>query len=97
MKNRKLLEYQNCFNEMFLGKGVFSFWKGRVALYAILKTLGVEEDDEVILPGYTCVMDVNPIKYLGAKPVYVDIEPVTFNMNTELHPYHKGSRKCVEQ
>ena len=36
------------------------------------------------MPGYTCVMDVNPIKYLGAKPVYVDIEPNTFNMNVEL-------------
>jgi len=59
----------------------FSFWKARVALYAILKTLGVRQGDEVILPGYTCVMDVNPIKYLGAKPIYVDIEPKTFNMD----------------
>jgi dTDP-4-amino-4,6-dideoxygalactose transaminase len=62
----------------------FSFWKARVALYAILKALDVKQGDEVILPGYTCVMDVNPIKYLGAKPVYVDIEPCTFNMNVEL-------------
>jgi len=62
----------------------FSFWKGRVALYAILKALGVGQGDEVILPGYTCVMDVNPIKYLGAKPVYIDIEPNTFNMNVDL-------------
>ena len=59
----------------------FAFWKGRVALYAILRALGVGEGDEVILPGYTCVMDVNPIKYLGARPVYVDIEPVTYNMD----------------
>lgn len=58
----------------------FAFWKGRVATYAILKALGVGEGDEVILPGYTCVMDVNPVKYLGAQPVYVDIEPVTYNM-----------------
>jgi len=62
----------------------FSFWKGRVALYAILKALEVKAGDEIILPGYTCVMDVNPIKYLGAKPVYVDIEPNTFNMNPAL-------------
>ncbi|MBE3070474.1 MAG: DegT/DnrJ/EryC1/StrS family aminotransferase [Planctomycetes bacterium] len=62
----------------------FAFWKGRVAMYAILKALGVGEADEVILPGYTCVMDVNPIKYLGATPVYVDIEPVTYNMDVRL-------------
>ncbi len=62
----------------------YCFWKGRVALYAMLKAMGIGPGDEVILPGYTCVMDVNPVKYLGAKPVYVDIEPVTFNINVEL-------------
>ena len=62
----------------------FAFWKGRVAMYVILRALGVGEDDEVILPGYTCVMDVNPVKYLGAKSVYVDIEPVTYNMDVGL-------------
>jgi len=62
----------------------FGFWKGRIAMYAILRALGVGEGDEVILPGYTCVMNVNPIKYCGAKPVYVDIEPVTYNMDVSL-------------
>jgi len=69
---------------MFGGCQAFAFWKGRVALYALLKGLGIGKDDEVILPGYTCVMDVNPIMYLGAKPVYVDIEPVTYNLNIDL-------------
>ena len=45
----------------------FSFWKARVALYAILRGLEVGSGDEVILPGYTCVMDVNPIKYVASK------------------------------
>ena len=82
--NNSLSEYQTAFAKWFNASKAFSFWKGRVALYAILKTLGVAENDEVILPGYTCVMDVNPIKYLGAKPVYVDIEPKTFNMNVNI-------------
>ena len=72
------------FAEYFGMNRAFPFWKGRVALYAILKSLDVGEGDEIILPGYTCVMDVNPIKYLGARPVYVDVEPDTFNMNVEL-------------
>lgn len=59
----------------------FAFWKGRVAMYAILRGLGIGEGDEIILPGYTCVMDVNPIKYVGARPVYVDVEPVTYNLD----------------
>jgi dTDP-4-amino-4,6-dideoxygalactose transaminase len=77
-------EYQHKFAD-FLGAGhAFAFWKGRVALYAILKAMEIGNEDEIILPGYTCVMDVNPIKYLGAKPVYVDIEPETFNIDVDL-------------
>ncbi len=53
-------------------------------MYAILRAMGVKEDDEVILPGYTCVMDINPIKYLGARPAYVDIEPNTYNIDANL-------------
>jgi dTDP-4-amino-4,6-dideoxygalactose transaminase len=76
--------YQTAFADWFKVKNAFAFWKGRVAMYAILKALGVKDGDEVILPGYTCVAGVNPIKYLGAKPAYVDIEPNTFNMNPVL-------------
>ena len=60
---------------------VFLFWKGRVGLYAILKALGVSEDDEVIIPAFTCVVVPNAIIYLGAKPVYVDIESSTYNID----------------
>ena len=63
-------------------RNIFLFWKGRVALYAILKAIGVKEDDEVILPAFTCVVAVNPIIYSGAKPVYVDIDPTTYNIDT---------------
>ena len=60
------------------------FWKGRVALYAILKAMGVSEGDEVILPAFTCVVVPNAILYLGAKPVYVDIDPHTYTIDPVL-------------
>jgi dTDP-4-amino-4,6-dideoxygalactose transaminase len=62
-------------------RNISFFWKGRVALYAILKAISVKGGDEVILPAFTCVVAVNPIIYLGAKPVYVDIEPITYNID----------------
>ena len=62
---------------------LFLFWKGRVALYAILKAIGIKEGDEVILPAFTCVVAVNPIIYLGAKPVYVDVDPMTYNIDVK--------------
>jgi perosamine synthetase len=77
-------EYQQKFARFFGTERAFAFWKGRVALYALLRALDVSQGDEVILPGYTCVMNVNPIKYVGARPVYVDIEPDTFNININL-------------
>ena len=60
-------------------QNIFLYWKGRVALYALLKAMNVKEGDEVIIPGYTCVVVPNAIKYLGAKPVYVDIDKETLN------------------
>lgn len=59
----------------------FYFFKGRVAFYAILKAIGIKPGDEIILPGFTCVVVPNAITYLGAKPVYVDIDPKTFNID----------------
>ena len=63
---------------------IFFFFKGRVALYTILKSMGIKEGDEVLLPGFTCVVVPNAILYCGAKPVYVDIDENTFNINPEL-------------
>ena len=75
--------FEKTFAEWLGADRAFAFWKGRVAMYAILKAMGVGEGDEVILPGYTRVVVANPVKYLGATPVYVDIEPATYNIDPE--------------
>jgi perosamine synthetase len=54
------------------------FWKGRVALYAILRTLGIGPGDEVVVPAFTCVAVPNAILYTGATPVYADIDEATY-------------------
>jgi dTDP-4-amino-4,6-dideoxygalactose transaminase len=59
----------------YLGsKNIYFHNKGRASLYAILKAMGVGLGDEVIIPAYTCVVVPNPIIYLGAKPVYIEID-----------------------
>jgi dTDP-4-amino-4,6-dideoxygalactose transaminase len=63
---------------------IFLYWKGRVALYAILKAMDIKEGDEVIVPAFTCVVVPNAILYLKAKPVYVDISADNYNMNIDL-------------
>lgn len=59
----------------------FSFWKGRIALYAILRAMEIGEGDEVILPGYTCVVVPNAIRFVGAEPIYVDIAVDEYNID----------------
>ena len=70
--------------ESFFGTGeAFAFWKGRIGLYAVLKALKVGPGDEVIVPGYTCVMVAGPVVYAGARPVYADIEPDCYGVRAD--------------
>lgn len=62
---------------------IYTFFKGRVALYGILKAMGISSNDEVILPGFTCVVVPNAIMYASAKPVYVDIDRKDYNIDVE--------------
>jgi perosamine synthetase len=61
----------------------FGFWKARVALYAILQALHLKVADEVVVPGYTCVVVPNSVRYVGAKPIYADITPGKFNVDPD--------------
>jgi len=62
---------------------IYTFFKGRVALYAILKAMGISSNDEVIVPGFTCVVVPNAIMYALAKPVYVDIDKKDYNIDVD--------------
>jgi perosamine synthetase len=54
---------------------------GTVALHLALATLGLEDGDEVIIPTFTMIATANAATYLGAKPVLVDSELNTWNMD----------------
>jgi len=56
---------------------------GTTALHLALATLGVKENHEVIIPDLTMIATSNSVRYCGAKPVLVDSEPYTWNMNPE--------------
>ena len=57
------------------------FWKGRVALYAILRALGIGPGDDVVTPGYTCVVVPTAVHFAGARPLFADIDPETYNIS----------------
>ncbi|MDB4871645.1 MAG: DegT/DnrJ/EryC1/StrS aminotransferase [Gemmatimonadales bacterium] len=59
----------------------FDFFRGRVALYALLEVMGVGPGDEVIIQAFTCLAVPAPILAIGAIPVYVDAAPGSLNMD----------------
>jgi len=72
--------------ENYLGenKHIVALSAGTAAIHLALVQLGVGPGDEVICQSFTFSASANPIKYLGADPVFVDSEPETWNMSPEL-------------
>ena len=62
-------------------KKVCALVSGTAAIHLALIQLGVGAGDEVICQSFTFVASANPIKYLGATPVFIDSEKVTWNMD----------------
>ena len=75
------------FEEKFAGyigaKKAVSTQSGTAALHIALYELGIGEGDEVIVPALTFIATINPILYLGATPVIVDVSPKTWNIEAE--------------
>src|SRR5579883_2503873 len=57
---------------------------GTAALHLALRLVGVESGDEVFCSTLTFTATANPIIYLGAKPVFIDSDRTSWNMNPDL-------------
>ncbi len=57
---------------------------GTAALHLALKLIGVEPGDEVFCSTLTFIATASPITYLGAKPVFIDSDRTSWNMNPDL-------------
>jgi dTDP-4-amino-4,6-dideoxygalactose transaminase len=62
------------------GKQVAALSSGTAAIHLALVQLGVTAGDEVICQSFTFCGSANPILYQGATPIFVDSEPVTWNI-----------------
>jgi perosamine synthetase len=56
---------------------------GTVALHLAFAALGIGPGDEVIVPTLTYIASVNAIAYTGARPVFVDSDPIYWNLDAE--------------
>jgi len=65
-------------------KYVVALSAGTAAIHLALIQLGVGSGDDVICQSFTFAATANPIKYVGANPVFIDSEPDTWNMSPTL-------------
>jgi len=76
------------------------------ALHLAIRSLNIGKGDKVIVPTFTFVATANAVKYCGAEPVFVDVDPYTFNISPKeiekkitkktkaIIPVHYGGQSC---
>ncbi|MEM7128351.1 MAG: DegT/DnrJ/EryC1/StrS family aminotransferase [Chloroflexota bacterium] len=79
-----LTAFENEFCNMIGSSNAVALTSGTAAIHLALASIGVGRGDEVIVSDLTFCASVNPIIYLGAKPIFVDSELVSWNMAPEL-------------
>ena len=80
----KTKEFEKMFAKFTGSKYACAITSGTAGLYLGLKALGIKNGDEVIVPDLTFVASPNSIQANGAKPVLADIDPNTFNLDTDI-------------
>jgi perosamine synthetase len=77
----KVREFEQRFAERHQVKHAMAVTSATTALHLALVALEVGPGDEVIVPAFTWVSTANVVLYCGAKVVFVDVDPLTFNLD----------------
>lgn len=76
--------FEQQFAEYVGAKYAVALSSGTAGIHLALLTLGIEAGDEIIVSTLTFAASVNPIIYLGAKPIFIDSESTSWNMDPNL-------------
>ena len=79
----KVRAFEKAFAERHQVKHAIAVTSATTALHLSLVVLDIKEGDEVIVPAFTWVSTANAILYQGAKVIFCDIDPSTFNLDPE--------------
>lgn len=79
----KTVEFERSIAEYVGVQHAVAVNSGTSALHLIVRALGLGPHDEVLVPSFTFAASVNACLYEGATPVFVDIEPETYNLDPD--------------
>jgi perosamine synthetase len=99
-------KFEHSLSEYIGSKYCTTFNSGTSALHALLLTYGIGKGDEVIVPSFTFIATANAPLFVGARPVFADIEEETFGLDPQdvidkitpntraIIPIHYGGCPC---
>ncbi len=79
----KVAEFEKEFSRYIGTEFGIAVSSGTAALHIALLAAGIQEEDEVIIPSFSFIATANSVLYCRAKPVFVDIEDETYNIDPE--------------
>ena len=77
----RITQFEEAFSAYIGVKHSMFVTSGTAALHLSLLSLDIGPGDEVIVPGFTMIASAFSIMYTGAKPVFIDCDPETFNLD----------------
>ncbi len=77
----KVAAFEKAFAERHQVQHALAVTSCTTGLHLALAALGIGPSDEVIVPAFTWVATANVVLYCGATPIFVDVDPVTYNMD----------------
>src|SRR5213078_2253764 len=82
-EGREVAEFEQAFAEYCGVKHAIATSNGTTALHVAILAHEIGAGDEVITVPFTFIASANSVLYAGAKPVFVDIDPVSYNINVD--------------
>jgi dTDP-4-amino-4,6-dideoxygalactose transaminase len=79
----RVREFEQLFAQRHQVKHALAVTSATTALHLALVALGVGPGDEVVVPAFTWVSTANVVEYCGARVVFVDVNPETFNIDPD--------------
>ena len=103
----EIQEFEDEISDYVGTKYAVTFNSGTSALHAILLAYEIKQDDEIIVPSFTFISTANAPLFVGAKPVFAEIEDKTYGLDPEdvkeritpntkaIIPIHYGGCSCL--
>ncbi|HOA73855.1 MAG TPA: DegT/DnrJ/EryC1/StrS family aminotransferase [Phycisphaerae bacterium] len=77
----KVPEFEQAFRDYLGVKYAVAVNSGTSAMHLVMRAMGIGRGDEVIVPSFTFIASANCIMFDGGRPVFVDVDPDTWNID----------------